>query len=365
MTRRHPTKRNRQGAALILALTLMTIFSVLGTSFIVSMSLELDEARLAQRETRARHLAEAGIHAAIGDLGVAVRESRQADLLAQRVRTYEFPAYRGVMTDDGYALERAPRISYAEVTVSDESGKLNLNHAPASMLRLILNVDGATARNITSSLPLPSLFAPGTKDERKWLSGPDELLSRGLLTPEQYAALDLSHLTTLTVPATAKPERFLNVNAVSAVVLAALLDIPLEQAQQATVRRPFNSLADLEAAAGKPANTFNIKPRFSAPDALPPELSLESRCFRITSKALYGLQDQGVARRSSAWAEAVVVFDGDGGYEIVHWSTDNAEDEPLAEAEPTAEADGEVDEALESPAPADADIQDETTAQAS
>ncbi len=365
MTRSNPAKRNRQGAALILALTLMTIFSVLGTSFIVSMSLELDEARLVQRETRARHLAEAGIHAAIGELGVAVRESRQADLLAQHVRTYEFPAYRGVMTDAGYALERAPRISYAEVTLSDESGKLNLNHAPASMLRLMLNVDGATARNISSSLPLPSFFAPGASDGRKWLSGPDELLSRGLLTPEQYAALDLSLLTTLTVPATAKPERFLNVNTVSAEVLAALLDIPVEQAQQATVRRPFNSLADLEAAAEKPANTFNIKPRFSAPDALPPELSLESRCFRITSKALYGLQDQGVARRSSAWAEAVVVFDGEGGYEIVHWSTDNAEVEPLIESEPAADPAVDAADKEETPAPEGAGNQDETSAQAS
>ncbi|MFM1920087.1 MAG: Type secretion system protein [Candidatus Hydrogenedentota bacterium] len=319
-------KGKRRGAALILALTLLTVFAVLGTSFVVSMSLELDASRLDLRELRAAHLAEAGIHAAIGELSRAVQEGRQADFLAQGTRTYEFPAYKGVMTEQGYALERAPRISFAEVVILDESGKLNLNHAPASMLRLLLNVDGPTARKISSSLPFPALFSPDVNTGRRWLAGPDELLSRGLLTPEQFDALDLSLFTTYSVGTTSKPERFLNVNAAPPEVLAALLDIPVELARQATVRRPFNSLADLESVSGKAADTFNIKPRASAPTSLPPELALDSRCFRLKAKATFGLEEQGTARRSTRHVEAVVVFDGEGGHEITYWSTDNAED---------------------------------------
>ncbi len=328
-------RRKQRGAALIFALTLLALFAVLGTSYVVSMSLELDSADLQLREVRATQLAEAGIHAAIGELSQAVREGRQAELLLQREQVFEFPAYQGIMTAQGYVLESQPRVSNARVVMTDESGKLNLNHAPASMLRMVLNVDGATARNITSSLPLPTIFQPEPGPGRQWLAGVDELVSRGLLSAEQYAALDTSILTTMSVANHAKPERFLNVNTAPAEVLAALFDISVEQAKQAMVRRPFKSLAELEAAAGKAAGTFSIRPEPSDRESLPPELSLDSRCFRLQSTGTYAVDGQAMARRATAHLEAVVVFEGDGSYTITHWTAGlDEESEPAPAAEP-------------------------------
>lgn len=327
-------KRNQRGAALIFALTMLALFAVLGTSYVVSMSLELDNADLRLREARATLLAEAGVQAAIGELSQAVREGRQGDLLLQRDKTYEFPAYQGIMTAEGYVLDAQPRISNASVVITDESGKLNLNHAPASMLRMVLNVDGATARGITSSLPLPTIFQPEPGPGRQWFAGVDELLSRNLLSPEQYASLDTSLLTTLSVANHKHPERFLNVNSAPAEVLAALFDISVEQARQAMVRRPFKTLADLEAAAGKGADTFTIRPEPGDQGALPAELSLDSRCFRLASVGTYGFEGQGTARRATARVEAVVVFESDGKYTITSWMTGNDDEDPAPASAP-------------------------------
>ncbi len=331
-------KGHQRGAALIFALTLLTLFAVLGTSYVVSMSLELDEADLELREARAGQLAEAGVQAAIGELSVAVRAGNQGDVVVQGEKVYEFPAYQGMMTQEGYVLESQPRVSNARVVVSDESGKLNLNHAPASMLRMVLNVDGATARKITSSLPLPTIFQPEKGPGRQWLAGVDELLSRNLLSEEQYAAVDTSLLTTLSVANHARPERFLNVNTAPAEVLAALFDVSVEQAKQAMVRRPFTSLADLEAAAGKGADTFTIRPEHGDKTALPAELSLDSRCFRIESTGTYALDGHAMARRATRRLEAVVVFEGDGTYTITSWTTGAEQDEPVVSEPEEVEA---------------------------
>jgi hypothetical protein len=48
------------------------------------------------------------------------------------------------------------------------------------------------------------------------------------------------------------------------------------------------------------------------------------------SRGTYGLEGQAVARRSSALAEAVVVFHTHGGYTITYWSADAG----MEEAEP-------------------------------
>jgi type II secretory pathway component PulK len=111
----------------------------------------------------------------------------------------------------------------------------------------MLNIDGATARKIRGSLPVPRLFEDQTAaSEKRWLAGVDELVSRGFLTQEQLDRVDPALFTTYTVSDHAKPERFLNVNAAPAPVLAALFDVPLETAEAAMAQRPFLSLADME-----------------------------------------------------------------------------------------------------------------------
>ena len=62
------TKHPRRGAALIMALTMLALFTVLGTLYVSNMSTELSRADRALREARARQTAQAGIEAAVGEL---------------------------------------------------------------------------------------------------------------------------------------------------------------------------------------------------------------------------------------------------------------------------------------------------------
>jgi type II secretory pathway component PulK len=137
-----------------------------------------------------------------------------------------------------------------------------------------------------------------------------------------YNTVSKQLVTVYTVGDPARPAAFLNVNAAVPEVLAAILDLPLDAAKQVAEKRPFNSLQDLSAAAGKEPSAFNMKPSAEAPGALPSEFTLQSRCFRIESAAdLMARKADGseysIAHRR---VEAVVVFDEVGMPQITFWS---------------------------------------------
>ena len=237
--------KNNRGSALVLAIGLLALFSMLALGYIRSSSITLDGADYRVREIRAAEIATAGVNAGIGELQKVVREGRKSDALGTLNIT--LPTY-GAIKDAGEAVQLEPlddRKAEAVVALSDESGRVNLNHAPASVLQAVLGVDGATARAITASLP--SAGAP----DGKWLATPEDLLNRKLLTPEQFAKVDRSLITTVTVTDHAKPEKYLNVNQASPKTLAALFGVPLEVAQQAYDKRPYTTLDGLLGALGK------------------------------------------------------------------------------------------------------------------
>jgi len=331
--------KQQRGAALVFAISLLAIFSVLGTAYVVSMATELESADLRIREARAAHLAEAGLHAAIGDLGLAVRESRQRSLLGES--TYQFPAYKGVYTGDRVLLERTERVSMATVSVLDESGKANLNHVPVSVMQLLLGIDGQTARLIATSLPGRPFFAGENPDQRRWLHGADELGLRGWLPEDAARAIDPALVTMFSVsPDDPRPSRYLNVNTAPAEVLAAVLDIPVDDARQVMLRRPFQSIQELEEAAGKSAGEFNIKAGPDETGGLPRALAFESRAFRLVSEGVFGTSERG-SDQSKARVEAVVVFDGDGAYQITYWNAGSAP-ETMEAAATAPEPEGEA-----------------------
>jgi type II secretory pathway component PulK len=206
---------------------------------------------------------------------------------------------------------------------------INLNHAPPRVLQAILGVDGDTARKIRSALPAQE----GAGGAQRWLASPSDLVSRGLISPAAFAALPKRFVTVYSVADHAQPLGFLNLNAAAPEVLAAVLDIPVDAAKTAASKRPFRSLADVVAAAGKEPASFNYKPPPDAPDTLPKQLSLESRCFRIVSEAaLSELRPDGVEIRAThRRVEAVVAFDPDGSPHVTFWSEapERGEPEPV------------------------------------
>ena len=127
-------------------------------------------------------------------------------------------------------------------------------------------------------------------------------------------------LTTWTVADHAAPAGYLNVNAAPVEVLAAILDMPLETAQQVAEKRPFATFTALVQAAGKDPATFNIKPDAAEAAAWPAALTGESHCFRIVSDgtAASTAKDREYDR-AGARVEAVVLFRGVD-YEVVFWN---------------------------------------------
>lgn len=325
LKRRVPRSR-RRGAALIIALALMTIFSILGTMYVRHMALQLDEENYAARRAQARQLAVAGIQAAIGDLRQAVAAQAPPGGLAGEGRIYDFNAYQGVWSGKGLQTRaREDRRAQAHVTVADENARVNINHVPASVLARVLGVDSATARAIAQHLPRPGEQAePG-----QWFLHPGGLVEAGLLTEEQFAAVDQSLITARSVGDRQQPRKFINVNSAPAPVMAAILDLPEEQAAEVVGQRPFASLEVLAEAAGKAPGTFNIRPEPGATE-LPGPLALYSRCFRIRSEGAYSMlvtpdapgAEAREYRRVTAHLEAIVEFSPGGETcDILYWNT--------------------------------------------
>lgn len=320
MMRTSQNSRSVRGVALVLALAMLALFMVLGMVYVRHMNIENAKATYQFDALRASECAEAGVYAAIGELRRAL-DAKQLVQATSKPHSYVLPSYKAVREGKGLVLQAAAnRKDAAEVTITDESGKVNLNHAPASVLQVVLGVDGDTARAIAARLPRSGANAENGAAPQ-WLASVDDLVAHGLLSAEQGAKVDPALVTTYTVTDHANPMGFLNVNAAPAEVLAAVLDVPLDTAKKAMEKRPFVSLAALGAAAEKDPATFNIKPDVGAPEALPAPLSFESRCFRIVSEAavaaVNGKTEDPIAR---AKVDAVILFKPEGGYEIVHWN---------------------------------------------
>ncbi len=316
-----------RGAALLFAVVMLALLSTLGTMYVRHMYIEMERTDFSVRQSRARQLSVAGINAALGDLVQALQAGQEMQIVAQP-RTYTFPTYKKGPTSAGLGLTHMDtRRAEATVTVTDESGKVNLNHAPASVLQAVLGVDGATARRITSSLPRNDAHKNNADEAQKqWLLSIDDLLTRGLLSKAQFDALDRSLITTYSVTDHDDPSHYLNINTAPVEVMAAILDIPIEAAKQVVVRRPFKTFAALVAVSGKDPMTFNIKPDAATPEKLPAPLALQSRCFHLTSTAEYAyLSGETAYNTTTAHVDTLVSIPEYGQPEILRWRTDSQE----------------------------------------
>lgn len=345
-------KRN-SGAALITAIAMLAIFSVLGTAYLVYSNKELDEAEYDSLVIGARSAAAGGIRAAIGELESQISQGAvTGGSFDITIPTYRFDR----PTDPKTPLEpivNEDAYTKVHISVSDECARLNLNHAPVRVLQDVLGIDGDTARNIRSHLPRPD--QPAAEAGRRWLASVDDLLDRGLINEAAYERINPDILTVYSVADQSRPEAFINVNTASPEILAAVLGLSLEAAESLAKARPFASVEALGAAAGKDPATFPIKPAEDAPGALPSELCFQSRSFRIVSEATLTRKLPAGAEDTlkTAYAEAVVVFDGNGEATIVFWNESRPVSSRMTESAPapTEKPDGEKSQ-VEEPAEA-------------
>lgn len=344
--------RNERGAALIFALSMLAIFGFMGVAYVKYMSLNLVDSDLDLRKARARQLAVSGIQIAASGL-------RQEVLSANHIvprntpASFDLATYNGITHgDEGIAAEpmNATRVARTTVTVYDEGGRVNLNHAPASALQKLLGVDGDTARNITANVPRG---AQGP--DVRWFLTTDELLSRGLLTKAQYDLIVPDTLSTVSVVDHANPAGHFNVNGATPAALSAMLNLTLEQAEQVKSKGPYASMEALgqavSAVTGAPAEAVTGEP----------SLGLKPRCFRVVSEGFYAKaidserydaaatedeKDRLLTNRTTSTVEAVLQFKDDGTYEVIYWNA-SPEDTPqvAGDSETAPESGGAAPEA--------------------
>ncbi|HIJ65890.1 MAG TPA: hypothetical protein HPP77_08050 [Candidatus Hydrogenedentes bacterium] len=294
---------------------------------------DMDATRYELRTVYARQSASAGVHAAIGEIARALSVGE----MPKEEFEFEFPVYvkydekseaefASVKREEkeGEAAELEPlfnvlaqRKALAKVTVRDESAKVDLNHVPRAALEALPGLDRATAREIKSVLPRTNEdVGLAADDERRWFSSVDDLVVRGIVAPAVFDDLDKDLFTVYSGYDLDHPEGVINLNSAPAEVLAAVLGVDIATAEAVVVARPFNTLAEVCAAAGKDPATLNV------PASL---LALRSCCFRIRSEARYvTVSEEGVGFRPiTQTVEAVVVFDPEGrNPKIRFWRSD-------------------------------------------
>ncbi|MCC6143181.1 MAG: general secretion pathway protein GspK [Candidatus Hydrogenedentes bacterium] len=335
-SRCHRRNKSEQGAALLIALGLLAVFVILGIYYVNYMSIAWDETHYEIGRTRARLAAESGIRLALADLQYA-RSQEQTIQVLNRTLEYSLPVYikQQGAGDEGFGKSDTHE-SRAAVRVLDENARIDINHAPASVLQRVLGIDGEMARSIVQSMPRQgeTPAAPAPPAERAdgepeaapapaWFLSVDELVDRGFVSADQYANLDTSLLTAFGVTDHSQPQGSLNLNTASVGVLAAALDLAPEKAEELAAARPFKSLDGLASAAGKSPDTFNYRPApGAAAGSMPAEFALQSRVFRLTSAGRYvrlapaGAEDDVV----TSTVEAVVQLLPDGTWRTLHWA---------------------------------------------
>ncbi len=306
----------RTGAALVLAISLLALFSMLGTLYVRHMSIEMDRTDYGLRQARAQAAAQGGLQAALGNLRRAY-DAGQAGQILGKPREYGFTTYDGFWNGEEVALAaNEDREAGSAVAIGDESGKLNINHAPAPVLQAVLGIDADTAKKIVRRVQGHGKAGP------KWLLSVDGLRSRGLVTEEQFAQIDRALLTTYSVVDHAHPVRYLNANQAPLAVLAAVTGLEGEALDRVAKGRPYRTIDAFLAAVGL------------APDALPVEpaaLRFDSRCFRIVSRGHYKkTAGERVLDETTSRAETVLLFDDSSDFSVLFWSGRKPVDEAPA-----------------------------------
>lgn len=311
-------RRHKQGVALLTAISLVMLFVLLGTAYVRYATLDEEKATFDLRVLRAHQAAVNGIDATLAEVTAAIANG----VAPQTEYQLEFPAYtinRHEVLGFGSNTNRRMAVT---VTVTPESGKININHAPASVLRAILDIDAPTAEKIVNSLPKPSASATGNTEEAEWSGGGDriwlfsldDMVARGLIDAATAHKIDPETITFATEPDHAAPAAYFNPNDASTKALAAALGAGVDVAEKVTAARPIQDMTQLESAAGKPAAEF----------PLPAEAwCFTSRSFRFTSLGRYAdiVYETGEEFRvSRCRVDATVVIDATGAPSFRIWT---------------------------------------------
>lgn len=299
-------RRKNIGVALLLAISVLGLFSMLGMYYVRDSELELRRTQMYIDDIRANIYADAGVQLAMAELQRAWHNDTLVNFSTMnRILEVEIPYYKSFyLGKSGSRIE--PSDTYkAKIHIEffDESGKININCSSAGLLQKVMNVDGETARQIVGRL---NQSAP----KQKWFYLQEDLIN--FLPNIQADQVFFENVSTWNAGNPAKPISYLNVNAMSDKVFSAVFNIPLEETTQILSKRPFATVSDLVTAIGRDPATFAIKldPNISHWQF---PLTNKSSSFRVLVKAETSRYIQGRAynRNYQALEVGIVIIDGE------------------------------------------------------
>lgn len=331
-SRLRPTRgiiREESGVALIIAISFLLLFSLLGTAYVQYMVVERNSTDYEILQARARSLAGGGAYAAVAEIRAALRSGQAPE----SAYTFSLPVYR----QKSYGIEATAH--EVRVTVLDEAGRVNLNVAPRPVLEA-LGFSREAVRKLKSSLPRN---ADETDPNRRWLTSVCELVSRGILTQAEFAQLDRNLFTVFTGDGTQDAARYVNINSAPPTVLAAVFGLSPEKATDLAAQRPFQSWEDAARKAGRDPAALAFSGDDAAAEAnSPASLALNSRVYRIVSEAEVSLRSS-ASRRVRGRVEALVTIPEQGDFVFRYWDFSTGQLEPEVEAS-TADANAATQE---------------------
>ena len=119
MKRTKTTFRGNEGVALLTALGLLFVFSMLGAAYVTYMTTVADRANLDLRVLRARHMARGAVQVAVGKIQAALMTD-PAQAIPPDPFTVDFPVYTLDRTSStGFSKQDNVRVA-AEVTIAAE-----------------------------------------------------------------------------------------------------------------------------------------------------------------------------------------------------------------------------------------------------
>lgn len=248
---------NTKGVALMIAISMLGIFALLGMYYIRDAETELRRTVLLLDEMRVREYAKTGISSALVELEKAWRKDTIQELLDKCPLEFTYPYYKQEYKGDGtFALVPSDTMSVkVKVWITDESGKINLNCSPASVLQKILNINGEMARRIVSNLPNSGM----PSSSGRWFYLLEELYGPSGVIQGEFNEQGMNFVSTWNAGNPNNPIPYLNINKAPVEVLMALFNISSDEAQKIIDARPIKSMNDLITMLGKPTTGYNIK----------------------------------------------------------------------------------------------------------
>ncbi len=246
---------SNKGVALIIAISLLGVFALLGMYYVRDSETELRRTTLLLDEIRVREYAKTGIDSALVELEKAWRTDTIQELLDKCPIEFTHPYYKQVYKGDGtFVLEPSDTVSVkTKVWITDESGKININCSSASILQKILNINGELARKIVSNLPNSGM----PSSSNKWFYLAEELYDG--FVPGNFNDQILNSVSTWNAGNPNNPVPYLNINKASNEVLMALFNINSDEAQKIINARPIKTMGDLVAILEKSPTGFNVR----------------------------------------------------------------------------------------------------------